>query len=712
MVLLREILASSQGNELVLGLVLALWLCLTAIASATGGRLASGQVRTTRWFGLLLCAAPVLLVGSLWLTELTRPASLLVGQDPGILTVLLASLAALTPACCLGGLAFAFAAGALEKKGATHAATIYIAETGGAVVAGLLFHFLFAERLTSAWILLLPAVVCVWAGARLVLPRRMGTAVAGSLVVVALGVPLAPRLTAALTSARFRGEQIVATQPSRYGLLAVAARGDQRAFFHDGVLLFTTEDAIAAEESVHLPMLLHPHPTRVLLIGGGLGGGLSEVLKHQPDWIDYVEMDPDIFRLARAFADEGTRIALADPRVHAVVADGRSLLHNSIQRYDVILVDLPVPQNALMARFSSRECFEDARRALAPGGVFVLITPGSDAYLDGPARQRHAALVATLAATFPATGSAPGGETILWGSEESLDASPTLLTGRLSERRLHLAQVGRAWLRNRLLPLHAEEYRHALAEAAPIVSRDFRPVVYLFGLIENIGRLSPTLGRAALTFVRAPWAIWLVVVGVLGVAAPVLILRRGRGAPGFAAAAAGAAGMGLQLVLLLAFQALQGHLYHALGGMLAVFMAGMAAGALAGRRYCGRSRALAGACVVVAGVAALVPLALHVAQAAPGVGRFLIVGLTGVVGAATGAVYPLAVDSVPASQAGRSPAARVYAWDLAGAAGAAALTALLAIPLMGLVPVALLAAALCASAALANWKLGARPAPD
>lgn len=703
-VLLREILASSQGNELVLGLVLALWLCLTAIASAVGGRRAPVRARATHGFGLLLCATPALLLASLWLTQFTRPESLLAGQNPGIPTVLLASGAALTPACFLGGLAFAFAATAAAQEGRGHAATIYVAETIGAAIAGLLFHFLFADKLPSAWILFLAAAICVGAGVNLLFPRRSKVAIAGGLVVVVLALPISPRLTTFLAAARFRGEQVIAMRPSRYGLLAVIARGDQRVFFHDGVLLFTTEDAIAAEESVHLPMLLHPHPRQVLMVGGGLGGGLTEVLKHQPDAIDYVEMDPTILQLARAHADEKTRAALADSRVRAIAVDGRSLLHESVHRYDVILIDLPVPQNALMARFSSQECFRDARRALAPGGVLALVTPGSDAYLDGSARQRHAALVATLGAIFPAIGIAPGGQTILWGSEVSVDASPALLAGRLGERRLYLTQVGRTWLRNRLLPLHVEEYRRALAEAVPIVNRDFRPVVYLFGLIENLERLSPTLGRAALTFVRAPWATWFVAVGVLGVAAPVLFFRRGKGAPGFAAAMAGAAGMGLQLVLLLAFQALQGHLYHVLGGMLAAFMAGMSMGALAGKRYCGRSRALAGGCAVAAGIAALIPLALHLAQAAPSLGRFLIVAWAIVVGAATGAVYPLAVDSVPASRSGRSAAARMYAWDLAGSAGAAALAALLAIPLLGLVPVALLAAALYAAAMMANLR--------
>jgi len=74
--------------------------------------------------------------------------------------------------------------------------------------------------------------------------------------------------------------------------------------------------------------------------------------------------------------------------------------------------------------------------------------------------------------------------------------------------------------------------------------------------------------------------------------------------------------------------------------------------------------------------------------------------VTVAVGASTGAVYPVAVHAAALPNA----ASRLYAWDLAGAAGAAALAALVAIPLLGFAQVALLSAALCAAAAVANLR--------
>jgi spermidine synthase len=691
-VLLREILAFSQGNELVLGLGLGVWLCLTAAGSGLGARVARHPEGAARALYGLLSLAPLLYLGSLWCTQLGGADVL--GGSPALHSVLLTLPVALLPACGLGGLAFAWASGAwLERD----PAAIYVAETAGAAVAGLVFHFLLGEWLPSVWILCVAGGLCAAAGGQLGWPRRGARALWLPLAATAISVLLAPKVAASVEAAHFPGEHILSMRPSRYGLLAVLARGPQRVFLQDGVLLFTSEDQIAAEETVHLPMLLHPAPRRVLLLGGGLGGGLVEAMKHRPDRIDYAEVDPAILDLAAQYANAETKAALADPRVRVSAADGRSLLRQARQAYDVILIQVPVPQNALLSRYATRECFEEARQALAPGGILALATPGSDTYLGDAAKQRHATIWAAVAAVFPHLGSSPGGETILWASPQPVDARPGLLVARLKERGLHLSQVGPTWLFDRLLPMNNASYQRAVKQASAAESRDFRPAVYLFGLLETLQRFSPAFARRvlALALVRGPW---LAGGGVLLGVGLLLALARRRPAVGFAVAAAGAAGMSLQVVLLVAYQALRGHLYHGLGLLLAASMAGMAAGALATGRGSSRKNALGLAVAGAASVAMMTAAGLGIARGLPEMATATIVALLVAVGAGTGAVYPLAVRAAARTGAG----ARMYAWDLVGAAAAALVTSLVGIPLLGLVPVALLCAGLCAVAAVAN----------
>ncbi len=691
-VLLREILACSQGNELVLGIVLGVWLCLTGVASALGAIPSWQPQRARSVLSWLLSLAPLLYLGALWLTRLGRPDAL--GEAPRLHAILLTSLVALLPACGLGGFAYAWAIKASSKQ---ESPAVYIAETVGATAAGLLFHFVLGERLSSVWTLWLAGAVCAVGGILVGWPLRRTQSLGLSLVAAVASALLGPTVAASVEAARFRGETILTSRPSRYGLLTVLARGGQRVFLQDGVLLFTSEDQIAAEERVHLPMLLHPAPRRVLLLGGGLGGGLAEALKHHPERIDYVEVDPGLLGLAARFAGLETRAALSDSRVHVAVADGRSLLRRARQQYDVILVDAPVPQNALMARYTSREAFQDARRALASGGILALVTPGSDTHLGEAARQRHSTVLSTLGDAFPFVGSAPGATTILWASTEPVDATPAVLVRRLKDRHLNLAEVGPTWLWDRLLPMHVASYRQAVARTLPVESRDFRPVVYLFGLVEMLQTLSPALARGALA-VALGRKRWVAVGAGLIVVAVVLGLWRRRQSPGFGVAVAGATGMMLQLVLLLAYQSLRGHLYHGLGLLFAAFMAGMAVGALAGGRFAGQRRALAAAIGVEAVVALAVCLLLQMARGVPEAATVIISVALLAVGATSGAVYPLAVSAAADARAG----ARMYAWDLVGAAGAALVTSLVAIPLFGLVPVVLAGALLCTLAALVN----------
>ncbi|HEY3355209.1 MAG TPA: hypothetical protein VGQ83_18295, partial [Polyangia bacterium] len=624
--LLRELLAAFQGNELTLGLAFAAWLGLTAAASALGGRLARPPAAARRALGLVLVAAPALLWLALALVPLARPAGLLPGEEPGLLAGLRGALLALAPAAALAGLAFAFGAAALgsdrqqgvgesgsrilgwvalnarEQRSGTGpraaasnpsltprllaslfnsssgspdtaadaarpATRAYLAETAGAALAGAVFHFALAGRAPAAWVMALGGVACAAAGAAVLARGRWWAALGATAAVAALAVPVGPRLGAAVDRARAAGE-LVAARPSRYGLLTVTAQGQQRAFFHDGVLLFTTEDAVAAEERVHLPLLLHPAPRRVLLVGGGLGGGLAEVLKHRPAAVDYVELDPAVFALAAAHAGAAAA-PLGDPRVRLHAGDGRDLLRRATARWDVILVALPEPQSAVLSRYYSRECYADARRALAPGGLLAVSVAAADAYLDGPALRRNAVLWRTLRAVFPAVGVAPGAQALVWAAAAPVPADPALLARRLAERGLDLTHVGPTWLESRLMPLRVDDHVAAVTAAAGRENHDLRPVAYFYGLTEALARTSPRAARLALRLADAPAAPWALPAAALGIALVVALGRRRRGAPGLAAFAAGAAGMALQLCVLLAFQAVRGHLYHAVGGLAA-----------------------------------------------------------------------------------------------------------------------------------------------
>jgi spermidine synthase len=118
----------------------------------------------------------------------------------------------------------------------------------------------------------------------------------------------------------------------------------------DGKIQLTEFDEVFYHEMlVHVPMITHPNPESVLIVGGGDGGALREVLKHNPEKVVVAEVDRDVIELCREHIglDRG---AFEDSRVELKNVDGKEYL-KSCQKFDVIIVDSTDPNPVSMSLF-------------------------------------------------------------------------------------------------------------------------------------------------------------------------------------------------------------------------------------------------------------------------------------------------------------------------------------------------------------------------
>jgi spermidine synthase len=121
----------------------------------------------------------------------------------------------------------------------------------------------------------------------------------------------------------------------------------------------------------HLPLLLHPNPERVLIIGLGSGVTVGAVAQHTVvREIDVVELEPAVVEASSFFIEEN-RNALRDPRVRLVLGDGRNYVLASKKRYDVISSEPSNPWMAGVANLFSREFYRLARARLADDGIMI-----------------------------------------------------------------------------------------------------------------------------------------------------------------------------------------------------------------------------------------------------------------------------------------------------------------------------------------------------
>jgi spermidine synthase len=140
----------------------------------------------------------------------------------------------------------------------------------------------------------------------------------------------------------------------------------------DGIVQTTEKDEFFYHEMmVHIPMLSHPNPKQVLIIGGGDGGVLREVLRHpQVEKAAMVEIDPNVVDFSKKYLPSISNGAFKDKRTELVFADGADYVEKTDNLYDVVVVDSPDPIGPAQVLFSKKFYFQ-IHRILKPNGIIV-----------------------------------------------------------------------------------------------------------------------------------------------------------------------------------------------------------------------------------------------------------------------------------------------------------------------------------------------------
>ncbi|MBP0049021.1 polyamine aminopropyltransferase [Marinobacterium sp. AK62] len=140
----------------------------------------------------------------------------------------------------------------------------------------------------------------------------------------------------------------------------------------DGIIQTTERDEFVYHEMMtHVPILAHGSARRVLIIGGGDGGILREVLRHSSvEHVTQVEIDQAVIDMCKQYLPNHSAGAFDDPRANIVIADGVDFVSECQDTFDVVISDCTDPIGPGEVLFSSR-FYEGVKRCLNPGGVFV-----------------------------------------------------------------------------------------------------------------------------------------------------------------------------------------------------------------------------------------------------------------------------------------------------------------------------------------------------
>ncbi|HYE87269.1 MAG TPA: fused MFS/spermidine synthase, partial [Vicinamibacterales bacterium] len=377
--------------------VVAIFIIGIAIGAAIGSRLAgrATQPAIGLAISLLLSAALALAAAAAVDWALLTIADIVSRPEIRFAEVLqrevLLVSALLLPMAIAFGAAFPFAvalAGGGDETVTRHLGTIYAVNTIGAILGSLLAGYVLIPEIGLHNTIRLVASMGALAAAGILWTaapsqgRGVGLTLAVLTVAAVTAAPgwdrsllssgaykyalamRGPTLETALTAG-----ELLSYEEGSTGTVAVRRLTGTVSLAIDGkVDASNAGDMLTQRLLAHVPLLLHPDPKRVAILGLGSGVTLGSALRHPLTSATVIEISPEVVHGSRFFEAENHN-ALADPRTRLIVGDGRTHLMLGTGTYDMIVSEPSNPWMAGIASLFTREFFEAARGRLAPGGV-------------------------------------------------------------------------------------------------------------------------------------------------------------------------------------------------------------------------------------------------------------------------------------------------------------------------------------------------------
>jgi spermidine synthase len=610
-VLMRELLVSFYGNELTLGIILANWLILVAIGSFMIGKTPEKVESRIEVFAVFQLFFAVVLPLTIYLSRIFKNILLFTpGEGLGFGPIFYSSFLVLLPVTLPQGALFTYGCRLYfqsVKKDASSIGKVYALESVGAIAGGILITFFLVQYLNSFEIAFIISMTNALVSIFLLWPKShfLKSALRKNLLIFSILLSsvfaycLLPQISKTIhqssIQSQWRNLNAIHNENSIYGNITVTKRGEQFTFFANGVPTITTPvpDMASIEDLVHFPILFHENPESLLILSGGAGGMIHEILKYPVRRVDYVELDPLLLKLVQKFSTPLTQLELSDPRVKIHYSDDRFFINRTQDRFDLIFVGLPAPQELQTNRLFSYEFFSIAKKKMNPEGIIVLTLPGSFTYISPELRDLNRCILATLKAVFRSVRIIPGDTNLYLASDSSKLERVTSaeIVKRFEDRKIKTSLLTKSYLEFRLHERWLKWFFESTGRKEVQINSDLRPVGVFFSLSYWNALFSPSLAKIFKWFEGLSLQISISFMILFTLLISVVFVKKpsvsGQSVP-YAIFTTGLAGMIYNLAIIFTFQTFYGYLYEQIGLLIAVFMFGVALSSLSMTRYLDR----------------------------------------------------------------------------------------------------------------------------
>ena len=605
--LVREFLVVFFGNELCLGIILGVWFLGIAFGAAAGGKIVVKLNSYLPAFVLVLLSMCLILPLDVIIIRVLRYIlSVPPGQYIPILPLLSSSVIIIVPFSFTIGMLFPLACKVIRgvtRDSASDIGIAYILESIGSLIGGVMFTFVLVSRFQPLVILTFFQII-IFINVFLMIffldkgfLRRGKLAVCILFLIVILSLLLsnvANRVDEFFVNVRWNslnpGIGLLESADSRYENIVIGEQEGQYSVFGNGQYNFAFPNDYEDSQIAHLVMTQHPAPKRVLLIGGGMGGLIRELLKHPVEELHYVELDPALISLVKKYLPPDDMKALSDKRVKVFHDDGRSYVkrvRNEVS-YDLVFVNVPDPSTAYLNRFYTLQFFREIDNILEKDGIFAIGLSSAINYMGEEIGNYTGSVYQTISSVFPHVIVSPGHTGYYFAGNTSNMATFDIqtLSKRYVERSIESDYFSEHIFYTLLPPDRVKYVEDEIKGRKGLkINTDSKPVTYFFSLVlwdnfsgSQLHNVLQWMEKTSLMTFLVPILLFLIIRIVY-----VLIFKRSRAVQLkanciIAIATTGFAGMALEIILIYAFQNIYGYVYEKIGLIIAFFMFGLVVG--------------------------------------------------------------------------------------------------------------------------------------
>lgn len=604
--LLRELLVSFLGSELTLGVILSNWLVAEALGVFVFGKLIDRAKSKVNIFIYLQIFFLSLLPVSIYLSRVFKPLlGISPGETIGLAAIFFSSFFIIfAPAFCHAAL---FSCGCRlissdYKEAVPAIGNLYAVELLGAIIGGIFASYILlpyfnsfqAAFMVSGANLILCLVFLKYSTGKIL--KYLTIALAGAFIYSAVtGSPAS--LHKISIERQFMPGRLLDYRNSVYGNIAVTEKDGQNTFFYNGIPVIATpfSDMTFVEELGNFPLLFHPNPGEILVLGAGMGGLIAEILKHPVKKIDYVELDPLIIKMLKEFPSDLTRREFSDHRVKISNTDSRFFIRQAADKYDVVLIGFTTPWDLSINRLFTRDFFSLLKARLNDRGIIAFCSPGSLSYISKELKDLNACILNAVKSNYAYTRVIPGDYNMFLASDsaEVINVTAGVINRRIAESGIKTNILIPAYIDYRLDKKWISWFEQSLAGATPKVNQDTAPYAVFQMLIfwnkqfsSSIAGILSALSGLSLKGVF----LWVFVFTSLFFVIFKLSRNINKFSIAYCIASTGFFSMLMNLVLIFSFQIFYGYIYQMIGVLISVFMAGACLGGILMARHAKQSR--------------------------------------------------------------------------------------------------------------------------